>query len=156
MKIGIIVHSSTGNTLSVAERLAERFRTDGHSAVVERLKVLGDAKPGQDVDFEALPDLNEYDALVFGAPVAAFSLSPAMQKYMRLAKKERADRVALLITQHFPYSWMGGSRARGQLKKAVEGLGYRVVATGIINWSRKEREKQIAEVVEKLGSGLTF
>jgi flavodoxin len=75
MNIGMIVYSQTGNTLSVATKLKEKLSAAGHSVNFERLKVVGEVKPGtKDVQFETLPNAGQYDALVFGAPVEAFSL----------------------------------------------------------------------------------
>jgi len=39
MKIGIIVYSQTGNTLSVAEKLKEKLAVAGHSAEIEQVMV---------------------------------------------------------------------------------------------------------------------
>ena len=42
MEIGIIIHSLTGNTMSVAERLQERLVADGHDVEIEQLKTIGE------------------------------------------------------------------------------------------------------------------
>lgn len=47
MEIGIIVHSLTGNTLSVAERLQERLAADGHDVEIEQLKTIGEEKTNE-------------------------------------------------------------------------------------------------------------
>jgi len=133
----------------VAMRLMSRLCAEGHSVCVERLQVTGQ---GRDLSAVSLPDLKPYDALVFGAPVQAFSLSLPMRKYMESVKKEKADRVALLVTQQLPYPWLGGNRAVAQLRKAAEDKGFKVQAFSIVHWSRRDRESQLAATVDKLAS----
>ena len=156
MKIGIIVHSQTGNTLSVAEKLQVKLSAAGHEVNLERLQVIGEGKPGaKNIRFESLPDTRSYDALVFGAPVQAFSLSGVMQSYLGQAETIQGKKVAMLLTQHFPYAWMGGNRAIGQLKTACKVKGAVICGAGIVHWSKAGREKQIEEVVRTLSQSLS-
>ena len=37
MKVGLIVWSATGNTLSVAESFADTLTTDGHTVTIEKM-----------------------------------------------------------------------------------------------------------------------
>ena len=37
VKVGIIIHSHTGNTLAVAEKLQERLMEAGHQAEIQRV-----------------------------------------------------------------------------------------------------------------------
>ena len=41
MNIGMIIHSQTGNTHSVAMKLKEKLSAAGHAVDLERLKVVG-------------------------------------------------------------------------------------------------------------------
>jgi flavodoxin len=41
MKIGIIVHSQTGHTYSVVQKLQEKLLAAGHSVNIERIKSVG-------------------------------------------------------------------------------------------------------------------
>lgn len=151
MNIGIILYSETGNTYSVSQKLKEKLINDGHSVNVESLKIIGKAKPGaKDVKFETLPNIEPYDALVFGSPVQAFSLSSAMITYLSQIKSLKDKKAALLVTQSFPFPWLGGNRAIGQMKKICESKGAITLGTAIINWSKHGREKQITEMVERL------
>lgn len=58
MKIGIIVHSSTGNTLHVAQRLQQRLSAAGHSALVERVSAMNDEE--SDVQKIRISQKNRY------------------------------------------------------------------------------------------------
>ncbi|MGE5549694.1 MAG: flavodoxin family protein [Bacteroidota bacterium] len=151
MKIGIIVHSQTGNTYSVAQKLKEKLAAAGHAVDLERLKAVGEVKPGtKDVRFESLPDIGWYEALVFGAPVQGFSLAPAMASYLAQIGSLQGKKVACLVTQHLPHPWMGGNRTVGQMKRICEAKGAVFCGSGIVNWTNKRREQKIVEVVEGL------
>jgi NAD(P)H dehydrogenase (quinone) len=152
MDIGLIVYSQTGNTYSVATKLQEKLSAAGHSATLERMEVVGDVSPGQTVEFKTLPDAGKYEALVFGSPVQAFSLCQAMVEYLEQAPSLQGKKVACLVTQAFPYPWLGGNRAIRQMKGACESKGATVCGSGIVNWMKRRREQQIDEVVDELSS----
>ena len=151
MKIGIIIYSQTGNTFSVAQKLQKKLITEGHLVDLEKIKVVGKVTPRvKNIKFENLPDAGQYDALVFGSPVQAFSLSSPMSAYLAQVTSLEGKKVALLATQQFPYPWMGGNRTIGQMKKLCESKGAFVTGSGIINWSKSNREQRIVEVIDKL------
>ena len=151
MKIGIIIHSHTGHTLAVAEKLLEAFQKEGHIAKIERVTaVSGDPNAKEKVQLANIPDVADYDVVIIGAPVWAFSLSTVMKMYLEGLAKLRCNKVACFVTQQLPKSWMGGNRAVRQMVKAVSEKGIKVSETGIINWSGKTREAQIDEVVLRL------
>lgn len=152
MNIGMIVFSHTGNTLSVAAKLQEKLASAGHSVTLERLEVVGGydpQSPGQ-IEFEALPQLEAYDALVLGAPVQAFSLSPVMATYLKQAPSLENKKAACLVTQAFPFAWLGGNRAVRQMEKACRSKGATICGSGVVNWMKPSREQQIAEVTDRL------
>lgn len=152
MKIGIIVYSQTGNTYSVAQKLKEKLVASGHMVNVERLTPVGDVqKDPKNVRFEKLPDLAGYDALVFGAPVQAFSLSAVMATYMKQLPSLQGKKIACFVTKGLPFAFTGGSRAISRLTKDSESKGGKVVGTGIVYWGKKDRENQITDIVERIG-----
>ena len=154
MKIGIVVHSQTGNTYSVAERLKAKLTAAGHSANIERVAPVGHAHPGiKNLQLEKRPEVGAYDALVFGAPVWAFSLSPVLATYLAQLSSLRDKKIACFVTMGFPFAWMGGNRAIAQLKEICECKGGTVCGTGVVNRMSTHREKNITNMVEKL-SGL--
>jgi len=149
MKIGIIVHSQTGHTYSIAQKLQEKLSAAEHEVNLEQVKPIGEVKTGaKNIKFEILPDLDAYDALIFGAPVQAFSLSAVMKTYMNQIKSLNDKKVACFVTKGVPFNWTGGNKAISQMKKIIESQGGTVIGTGIVIW-RDKREEQIAELVEK-------
>jgi flavodoxin len=153
MNIGMVINSQTGNTLSVAKKLEERLVAAGHDVTLHHLQPIGEVHPGvKDVKFESLPDLDPYDALVFGSQVNAFSLSASMACYMPQVSSVQGKPVALLVTEALPYAIFGGNRAVRHMSGECEAKGANVLGSGIVNWSRKSREKQIVKVVDHLAA----
>lgn len=153
LKIGIIIHSHTGNTLSVAQKLKEKLLAEGHSVSLEQVIAVDDQQVNQaKVEFANKPELDAYDVLIFGAPVRAFSLSAIMAAYLTQAASLQGKKVGCFVTQQFPYPWLGGNRSIRQMKKLCEAKGAQVVATGIVNWSSKQRQELISDTVQKLSN----
>ena len=151
MNIGMIVYSGTGNTWSVAQKLEEKLQAAGHTVTMERIEAVGEVSPGQPVQFSATPDPQPYDALVIGSPVQAFSLCQAMVDYLKQAPPLQGKPVACLITEAFPFPWLGGNRAVRQMTRLCKAAGANVCGSGIVNWMKKEREQQIVEVTDRMG-----
>ena len=152
MKIGIIVFTKTGNTLSVVEKIKEKLAAAGNEAVIEKIELTSgdndmDAKS---ISFGPLPDLGTYDSLIFASPVRAFNLAPAMKAYFAKVNEIKSAKTACFVTHHFPYNWMGASGAIAQMKALINARGGDVAATGIVDWSNKKREQQIDGLVEKI------
>jgi len=149
MKIGIIVHSYTGNTYSVAEKLQEKFLAAGNEVSIEQVELVDDEEMDvKKIQIETFPDLNAYDVLIFGASVRAFSLSPAMTAYMNQIPSLQDKKIACFVTKGLPFHRTGGNQAISQMKKICESRGGTVMGTGIVIW-RGNREKEINELVEK-------
>lgn len=151
MKIGIVVHSKTGNTLLVAQKIKQEFLNAGHTVNLEQVMAVDEEAAAQGkVQLKNIPDISGYDVVVFGAPVHAFSLSRVMKEYLSKTASLSGKKIGCFVTQQLAYAWMGGNHAIGQMKKACESKGTSVSVTGIVNWSRKQRETQMSEVVKKL------
>jgi len=152
MKIGVIVHSQTEHTYSVAQKLKETFISAGHDVDLERIVTAGDAPPGsKNIKFENKPEVDIYDGVIFGAPVHAFSLSPAMKAYLEQIESLQNKKISCFVTKGAPFKWTGGTRAIGQMKDICKSKGGKVNGTGIIVWN-KNREKPIADLVDKFSS----
>ena len=148
-KIGIIVHSQTNNTYSVAQKLQEKLSENGNEVEIKRVKMAGGDKPGsKDIQIENPPEVSAYDALIFGSPVHAFSLAPAMKVYLEQISSLQDKKIALFVTKGLRFEWTGGTRAIGQMKKISQKKGAMTLGTGIIIWN-KQKDKEIAEIVNK-------
>ncbi len=151
MNIGIIVYSQTGNTNTVSEKLKDRLSSAGHSVEIERLMTEGEVKPGdKNINFISIPETDKYNALVFGSPVQAFSLSSAMRSYLNQIETLKDKKIACFITKHLVFNWTGGNRAIRSMRNICEEKGGIICATGIVIWSSSQREGMINDVIEKI------
>lgn len=151
MKIGIIVHSHTGNTLSVAQKIKESLTWAGHPVNIEQVTTVNeDPKEVKNIELKDIPDTSKYDLIIFGAPVWAFSLSPIMKLYLSQISSLQGKKIGCYVTQQLRFKFMGGSGAIGQMKKACQSKGGSIYETGIISWSNKQRDARIDELVQKL------
>lgn len=152
VKIGIIVHSQTNNTYSVAEKLQKKLQEAGNEANIETVDIVGGNKPGsKDIQIEKSPDVTGYDGLVFGSPVHAFSLAPAMKIYLEQISSLQDKKVALYVTKGLPLKFTGGTRAIGQMEKICESKGAEVLVTDIVIW-RGDIDKNIDALIQKFSS----
>jgi flavodoxin len=151
MNIGIIVFSQTGNTHSVALKLEERLAQAGHSVNMERVEIFGELGPNAtDFQLKTSPEVSAYDALVLGAPVMGFALSPAMQRYLTQVGSLQGKTIACFITKQLPFYWTGGKQAVNRIKKICESKDGAIRGSGIVIWSSACREEMIGDVVDGL------
>lgn len=151
MKIGIVVYSQTEHTYSVAQKIQEALSTRGHSVNIERI----DVKNEKERDINKIqiingPDISKYDALIFGSPVHAFSLSLVMTAMLSQIKSLEGKKVACFVTKGLPLKGTGGNQAISKMKGICESKGGVFCRSEIVIWN-KDKEKQIAKVAEELG-----
>jgi hypothetical protein len=151
MNIGMVVFSMSGNTLSVAEKLSARLIDNGHEASIIRLEVIPEnAKPGDQVSLKDVPDISGFDAYVFASPVMAFRLPAVSREFLSEMSADAGKQAACFVTEQLPFPWMGGNNAIRAMKKLCAQKELRVLNTGIINWSRKDRPDRIDALVDNL------
>ena len=153
MKIGLIYYSGTGNTRIVAESLKEKLESRGHTTVIDEITIEG-SPPAQVGKFELtnIPDPCSYDAVIFGAPVQAFTLNPVMKAYLEKLPAMDNLKVVVFITKQLPLLWTGGTGAVALVKGALETRGAEVIGTEIVVWSEKKREQSIRECLANIGN----
>lgn len=153
MKVGIIVYSHSGNTLLVAQKLEEALRSAGHAVSIERVEpVNGNPRAPGPVELKSAPDVGPYDAVIFASAVQAFSLAPPMKLYLSRIPGLNGRKIYCFVTQHLKQQWLGGKKAVRQIAAACKVKGADVIPGGIVNWSGGSREKQIDDIVKKLGA----
>lgn len=150
MKIGIVVHSKTGNTRSVAEKLQEKLAKSGHEVRLESIEVAGDGRSNsRQFRLANCPDIGAYDYVIFGAPVWGATVSSVMAAYLKQLSTLKGKRVLCFVTMLFPFSWMGGTSAIAKMRTVSETKGADICGTGIVRWSGRGREERIAAMVSE-------
>lgn len=153
MKIGIVVYSQTGNTESVAKKVAEGLKAKGHE--VDYLKVelhqkVEGSDPVTDANFKSMPKIGGYDAYVFGSFVEAFSLNRAMTYYLGQLDPVNAP-AACLTTQGLMAPWMGANRTQRQMKQLLIGKGARILGSANVVWFKEDlREERSQQAVDAI------
>lgn len=150
MVVGIIIHSETGNTLSVGECIRDALLINGHEVNIERVRLTNEKPAENSTGSIGNFDLTKYDWLIFGAPVNGFSLSKAMQSYVSQLPDQSGLKTCCFVTQYFPKPWMGGNRAVQQFVQLCSAKSLSIQQTGVINWSAKSRENQIAQLINNI------
>ena len=155
MKIGLIIHSRTGHTWSVAEAVGQALRKQGHDVTLERIVAADDAaaKPEQ-VTFTSCPDIRPYDALVIGAPVRGFNINPVIRAYLSQLPAVGTKPAACFVTMHLKKPWMGGNRALRQLRGEVADLSVEIASKLIQrNFTPQDQSALIEETLREIESG---
>lgn len=153
MKIGIIVHSQTGNTHQIGEKLLEKLQNYGHETTllrIQNLKSEDTSKKTNDLVLDSVPEAKGYDALIFGAWVEAFNLCPGFTLYLKQLSSIDTKNVSCFVTHHFPFKWMGGSNGLNKMKKLLADKGIKTHTSGVVDWSNKKREQQIEDLVTRI------
>lgn len=152
MKTGIIVYSQTGHTRQAARRLLDSLRQKGYDSQLAEVQV-NNPKPEANttrLQYTNQPATDPYDRVVFASPVWAFSLSGVMKGYLAGLPSLSGKKISLFVTHQLPCPWMGANAAIRQMKKLCEEKGGQVVSHAVICWNEKRREKDIAEMLNKL------
>ncbi len=140
MKIAIIIHSKTGHTRLVADRIKEKLTAQGHQVQLEHIVASNDEE--MEIDKIALsqcPQTDGYDGYIFGAPVRAFSLSPIMRAYLKKIPDLKQKPVYCYLTQHFQYRWLGGNNALKQFKNLLINKNALILGESDVNWSNEKK-----------------
>lgn len=149
MKVGIIVYSQTGNTLSVALRLEEAMKASGHTVNIVRVEPENDKVSAPVIKLKSVPDVSPYDVIIFASPVQGFSLAPVMKMYLSKVSGLNGKIVYCYVTQQLKKNWMGGNRAIKQITAACKAKGADIQSSGVVNWSSSIREEQISDIVNR-------
>jgi len=153
MHIGIIVHSLTGNTLTVAQKIRDKLTAAGHEAEIEQIAVAGGEDPQKrEFELSSPPDVLPYEALVFGAPVRAFSVSPVIAVYLKQMAYLDGRKVALYVTKGLRSNWTGGNKAIASMRALCEKKGGVVASTGIVSQKSKDYAADVDRLAEQISA----
>ncbi|MBS3972872.1 MAG: flavodoxin family protein [Erysipelotrichia bacterium] len=153
MNIALIIHSQTGNTLTIAQRLKQHLENDNHKVYLLHIKNKDDANtmktPVDIITYGDLPS-TEFDVVIYGGWVQAFGLCLGFSEYLQHHEPQKSQKVFTYVTQHFPYAWMGGNRALSQMKSILAKKNMQVYSFQVFNKTNKNLEQQIQTWIEKI------
>ena len=151
MKIAIVIHSETGNTLQVAEGLQRQLLGEGHEVELLRLATKGEKPaPGSPVTLQTIPDVSAVDGLIIGAPVWAFALSPVMRAWLEQMKAAPGLPAAVFLTHALPMRWLGARRGLNQAVSSCEQKSLHVIDTGLVWCGRRPHAGQLQKLSDSI------
>lgn len=152
--LGLIYHSYTGQTEEVLQETLLHFGDTGYQVILDKVIAADPHPSAKDIALTHVPTVESYDRIVLATPVHAFSVPSVMKTYLQSVPSFEGKDVALLVTHHFPFKFLGGKQALKVLKKHVEALGGNVVLRHSIEWSSKHRSREIRRWIEALKNTL--
>ena len=155
MKIGIFVHSQSGNTAKLGLAVTHALREKGHEVSIELLRPLGKVHPRvRHVEFRNMPEPEEYDIVIFGGPIWAFSPSPVLVSLLKQLPTLKGKKALCFSTSGFPTAFSGAKRAISRLNELCEGLGATVLPSVALFWGfycgKKRLDKTVEEICSKI------
>lgn len=150
MKIAIVIYSYTGNTFSIGKKIVLFLQNQDYDAQLIRVNVDDDQPSKTDIQLGEIDSIVPFDKVIFGSPVRAFSLAPAMVKYLRQVESLDGKTVSCFVTKQLPFSWTGGTAALKKMVSLCIEKGGKIDKTGIINWSYKNRDRLIEDLIKEL------
>ncbi len=151
MKIGIIIHTQSGHTAHFARAIAAKFKSNGHEAEIEMLRTAGRVSPGsRKFTIKNSPEVEQFDAILFGAPVWAFKASPVIMAYLSQLTKIKNKKVLSFVTMMFPFPWMGGKQAIKAMNQELETSGAEVLPGEILQFFIKANPQKMEQAVERI------
>ncbi len=143
MNVGIVIHSQTGHTEQVANKIKDLLDEKGQKTDYLKLRVpKNESRSNGDIKFIDTPDLSTYDMIIFGSHVEAFNLARVMQNYLRNIDTIEGKKVICLLTQGLPYKWMGAKNALNQMRTLLKRKGADVIYCESVSWSNEQKREQ--------------
>ncbi|MDO5575604.1 MAG: hypothetical protein Q4F84_00880 [Fibrobacter sp.] len=153
MKIAIVIHSQSGHTAAFARVIASKFNENGHEADIKLLRPTKHVHPGiKEFELRNAPEINEYDAVLFGGPVWAFTASPVIIKYITELEKLKGKKVASFVTMGFPFPWLGGNNAIKVMNNKLDCTGADVIQGEIVSYTFRANTAKMTQAAERLYS----
>jgi flavorubredoxin len=151
MKIGVFVHSKTGNTARLALAVTHALREKGHDVAVELLRPVGKVNPGSPhVEFRNLPDATGYEAVLVGGPIWAFSASPVVTSAIKQIPGLKGKKALYFLTSFLPGPVSGCKRAQARVSGLLQEAGSVVLEGCSLSWGLWCSKKRLDSAVEKI------
>ncbi len=120
MNAGIIVYSQSGNTGEFARVIADQLRAAAVECTVELIRPYGvPTLWTRSFQFRRIPDVAEYDFILFGAPVWLFGVCPVLPAIFTHIDSLKGKKTLPFVTHAFPFK-AGINRALRQISNELD------------------------------------
>jgi hypothetical protein len=151
MKIGVFVHSKTGNTARLALAVTHALREKGHDVAVELLRPIGKVNPGsRHVEFRNLPDAADFEMVLIGGPIWAFSASPVVTSAIKQIPGLKGKRALYFLTSFLPPPISGCKRAHDLVSRLLKDAGSAQLEGCSLSWGLWCSKKRLNAAVEEI------
>ncbi|PKM66408.1 MAG: flavodoxin [Firmicutes bacterium HGW-Firmicutes-19] len=150
MKIAVVIYSYTGNSFSIGQKIVRYLQNKNQDAHLIRVDVADDQPSKTDIQLGEIESIASFDRVIFGSPVRAFSLAPAMVKYLQQVESLKGKTVSCFVTKQLPFLWTGGTSALNKMVSLCKEKGALIDKTVIINWSYKDRDQKVDDFIKSL------
>jgi NAD(P)H dehydrogenase (quinone) len=151
IKIGIFVHSQSGNTAKLGLAVTKALRGKGHDVSVELLRPVGKVNPwSRSVTFRTMPEMEEFDIVLFGGPNWAFGSSPVIVSLLKQLSTLKGKKTLFFITSLLPDSFSGAKRGIARVNELSDGLGATVLPGVPLFWGLWCGRKKLEATVETI------
>lgn len=156
MKIGIVVHTSSGHTLAFARAIEAKLKSNGHEVEILGLRTIGAVSPGSRSKFELKnpPELDAFEFLLIGGPVWAFKASPVVMKYLAQTGNLKGKKALPFVTMGLPFRFTGGERALRMMSEELEMSGADVLPGVMLHYMFKVDQNKLDKAVERVSSAI--
>lgn len=144
MKLGIIVYSESGHTLSVVNKIEESL-IQNH-VEVKKMILNFTVEKGTRMLVQP-PKLESCEAYIIASPIQGFQLAKPMSDYLVQNPLPKDAKIGILLTEYFKVMFLGGNYSLKQAKATIDVSSHKLVVEKVIHWSSKKREEQIKEAV---------
>ncbi len=153
MKTLVVFYSRTGNTKEVGEAIAKLLDCDYEEIIDTKNRdgIVGYFVAGKDAAFKKLTEIGEltkdpaeYDLVIIGTPIWAFTLVPAIRTYLGV-NQHKFKKVAFFCTQ--------GGKGAEKAFEVMEQMTSKPLATAVFidkDIVKSEYMDKVKEFVEKL------
>lgn len=150
MKVGIIIYSQSGHTASFARAIAEHLREAGVETDIKLLRCRGIPKPWtRNIELRRIPDITEYDVILFGAPVWAFNASGVILAFFQTIDSLKGKKALPFVTHGLPVKF-GPKRALKKMSKKLDVLCADVLEGESLHYIFKANKTKLNMAVERI------
>ncbi|MBD3314205.1 MAG: hypothetical protein GF344_00330 [Chitinivibrionales bacterium] len=159
MKVAIVVHSKTGTTRRFADRIEKALRNDDHDVALTQLKtsvpvVSGTLRHHKEFSFVNLPDCTDYNAILVGGPVWAFTISPVAYEAIKSLGTMTGKQFLPFVTMASPFYFSGGTAAISLMSRTAREAGAKVLPGSISPKLFHNQQREMAEKAKAIAKRL--
>ncbi|MBN2035473.1 MAG: hypothetical protein JW768_01905 [Chitinispirillaceae bacterium] len=154
MHIGIIIHSQSGHTATVAKAIAGKFREAGHEVDLKLLMTTGMLRPGSRhftiCNAPDEEDIAQWEAILVGGPVWGFKASPVIVEFLTWLKKLDGRKTLSFVTHGLPWPALGANQAIRAMNEDLKASGGTVMPGEILHYFFGVNKQKLNAAVERI------